>query len=73
MPGLPTSSRARNGLDEQSFTVRSSEAGLKLNSSQSTPLPPSESLTAARLPSVASGSGVLPIAASSRGAIAARK
>ena len=44
-----------------------------LNSSHSAALPPSESLTRLRLTSVVSGSGVWAIAASSRGAMAARK
>ena len=38
--------------------------GLKLNSSQSTPLPPSESLTLSRFTSVESGSGVAAMALS---------
>ena len=73
MPGLLISSLARKGLDEQRRTVRSSDGGWKLNSSQSTPLPPRESLTATRFASVASGSGVVAMAASSLAAIAARK
>ena len=51
----------------------SSDGWLKLNSSHSAALPPSESLTRLRFTSVVSGSGVWAIAASSRGAIAARK
>ena len=73
MPGLLVRMPDRNGLKAHSSTYSRSDGGLKLNSSHSTPLPPSESLTLLRFTSVASGSGVAAIAFSSRGAIAARK
>ena len=73
MPGLLVRMPDRYWLDEHSSTYRCSVGGLKLNSSHSTPLPPSESLTLLRLTSVKSGSGVSAIAASNCGAMAARK
>src|SRR5688572_13850109 len=73
MPGLLVSSPDKYELDAHNCTYSCSDGGLKLNSSHSTPLPPSESLTLLRLTSVASGSGVAAMARSSFGAIDARK
>ena len=62
MPGLLIRMPDRYWLDEHSSTYKCSVGGLKLNSSHSTPLPPSESLTLLRLTSVKSGSGVAAMA-----------
>ena len=71
-PGCPSARRScpdcsirmpdKYGLDAHSSTYSRSDGGLKLNSSHSTPLPPSESLTLLRFTSVASGSGVAAMA-----------
>ena len=73
MPGLLVKMPDRYWLEEQSSTYNLSVGGLKLKSSHSTPLPPSESLTLARLTNVESGSGVAAIASRSCGTMAARK
>ena len=72
IPGLLMRMPDRYGWKNTVLTY-SLRRGAKLNSSHSTPLPPNESLTLARLTSVESGSGVAAMASSSCGTMAARK
>ena len=74
MPGLLIRMPDRYWLDEHSSTYKCSVGGLKLNSSHSTPLPPSESLTLLEVDQRRSrGRAWRRWPCSSCGAIAARK